>query len=86
MTATEKIEKQRDLANAELIEVRPGVGQLYKLDRPVVKFDTVWLSGITMASNVKVGDKGKLVYRSGASYGLYFFVKGQSMPEVSNDN
>lgn len=37
--------------------------------------DCMYLNGITRPSNISIGDKGHLVYKTGPSYGLWFFVK-----------
>ena len=77
------MDEVKDVANAELIEIRPQDGaQKYKLDRPVNGFDVDWITGWPRASNVKVGDKGKIIYHSTNSYGLHFFVKDEFMPPI----
>ena len=46
--------------------------------------NVVWLMGWNRASNVKVGDKGKLVFKSGNrgsdEYSLFFFIKPDNQP------
>jgi hypothetical protein len=37
--------------------------------------NVMWLSGLNKAANAKVGMTGKLVYRTGPNWGLYFFEK-----------
>jgi len=72
------METQKDIANAELVEIRKQDGaQKYKLDRIVLNSDIAWISGWPKTSNVAVGDKGKIVYRSNQSWGLHFFIKNQ---------
>lgn len=72
--------REHDVANAELVEIRKVDGaQKYKLDRQINGFDIDWISGWARASNVKVGDKGKIIYCSSASWGLHFFLKGKYM-------
>ena len=63
---------QRVIENARLIEKRtPDGAQLYRWnDNP---HDCIWLTGWERPSSVKVGDCGRLVYRVGPTYGLYFF-------------
>lgn len=58
----------------ELIKIREEDGaQCYKDNDG----DIHWLTGITRASDVKVGDKGELRYTSTKSWGLYFFCKNE---------
>jgi hypothetical protein len=57
---------------ATLIEIRSEDGaQLYQREDDTYE----WLTGITRAKDVQVGDTGRLIYRRGPSYGLYFFEK-----------
>ena len=42
------------------------------------------LMGWNRASNVKVGDRGRLVYRTGRNYGLPFFEKDASVDNSAN--
>ena len=67
----------RIIENVTLVEVRPGDGaQLYKWGD---SFDEeLQLCAWNRADNVKVGDKGRLVYRSTASQGLYWFEKNET--------
>lgn len=68
--------KEKFLARAELINIREEDGaQQYRLDIKLNGFNIVWLTGSTRPANVKIGDKGNLIYRSTKSYGLYFFEK-----------
>lgn len=58
----------------ELIEIRKEDGaQCYK----DTDGDLHWISGWNRASNIKVGDKGKLIYEThpSGSWGLHFFHK-----------
>jgi hypothetical protein len=60
--------------NVLLSEINPKNGtQKYVWGDDVT--NVMYLSGFNRASNVKVGDRGKLVYKSTASSGLYWFSK-----------
>ncbi len=62
------------IENVELIEIRKEDGaQHYKWGDGIT--DSLWLMGWTRASNVKVGDRGRLVYKTGPNYGAHFFEK-----------
>lgn len=64
------------IENARLVEKRKQDGaQCYRWnDNPM---DVLWLCGWQRASNVKVGDKGRLTYTVGPGnrYGMHFFEK-----------
>ncbi len=64
----------RIIENVTLAEIRPGdFAQLYKWsERPE---DSIWLTGYNRAANVNVGDRGRFVYKSTASQGLWWFEK-----------
>jgi len=62
------------IENVTLIKVRKEDGaQCYTW--PNCGLNNVWLSGYNRASNVKVGDKGRLEYRATKSTGLFWFAK-----------
>ena len=66
------MEKEKVIGRCILVEIREGdYAQKYEYENG----DVEWLSGWNRASNVKVGDKGLMVYRSTPSWGLSFFVK-----------
>ena len=72
------------IAGVTLVEVGPNGEQLYQWgDDPIN--NSLWLCGWNCASNVKVGDTGRLVYRSTASHGLYWFEKDRSLAERIRD-
>lgn len=65
------------IEDVTLSEIREGDGaQLYVWGGGVD--DCLWLTGRNRADNVRVGDKGRLVYRSTASEGLYWFERESS--------
>ena len=67
MTSTDRL-----IGKCTLAEIRKADGaQKYLLDNGEVE----WITGWPRASNVSVGDRGKIVYRSTPSYGLHFFIK-----------
>lgn len=58
--------------HAILEEIREGdFAQMYRVSSK----DVIWISGWPRAKGVKVGDIGKIVYRTGPNYGLHFFIK-----------
>ena len=63
---------EKIIEGVTLVEKRKQDGaQLYRWgDGPN---ECMWLCGWNRPSNVSVGDKGRLVYRSTPNYGLYFF-------------
>lgn len=62
--------------NAVLVEIREkDYAQKYEYPTEDGGTGCMWFTGWERAQGVKVGDKGKLVYRTGPSYGLYFFEK-----------
>ena len=65
-------ETEKVIGKCTLVEVRkPDYAQKYEYEDGKVE----WITGWPRASNVKVGDKGTIVYRTGPSYGLMFFVR-----------
>ncbi len=62
----------RVIENVTLVEIRPEDGaQLYQWGDGWD--ESLWLTGWNCASRVKVGDKGRLVYRATPQSGLYWF-------------
>lgn len=70
--------RERDIANATLREVKPGM-QGFDLDRNVHGFPSLWLTGYTCNRNAVPGDSGKIVYVTAPSSGLFYFRKGESV-------
>ena len=65
-------DNERVIGKCTLVEVRPGdYAQKYEYEDG----KTEWLCGWNRASNVKIGDKGTMVYISSPSFGLPFFRK-----------
>ena len=63
------------IENAVVDFVTPTNGQqriMYTLNE---KTDWMWLVGINRAIGVVVGDKGRLVYKTTANSGLWYFEK-----------
>jgi hypothetical protein len=64
----------RIIENVTLVEIRKEDGaQRYKWGEAYD--ECMWLTGWNCASRVKVGDKGRLVYRVTPQTGLYWFEK-----------
>jgi hypothetical protein len=66
------------IENVTLVEIDPHNGtQKYTWGDSIT--NVIYLSGINRASNINIGDKGRLVYQTssnpGSYSGLYFFVK-----------
>ncbi len=60
--------------NAVLEEIRKEDGaQKYRTGPG--EYDIVWITGWPRASNVRVGDKGQIVYKTSPTWGLNFFEK-----------
>lgn len=68
----------KEIKNVTLIKIRkPDAAMLFRWDDKHPTLGTsLWLTGWNRPSNAKRGDTGKLVYRSGAGYGLWFFERG----------
>ncbi|MHC4071203.1 MAG: hypothetical protein ACYTGS_04085 [Planctomycetota bacterium] len=70
----------RVIENVTLVEKRKGDGaQKYRWDDDPMH--VVWLCGWNRATNVSVGDVGRLEYRTTPSSGLYWFVPRREQPE-----
>lgn len=80
MSDTKKPQSEgKIITGVTLVEIGPNGEQLYAWgDAPD---QSLYLCGYNCASNVKVGDTGRLVYRSTASEGLYWFEKDRSLAE-----
>jgi len=74
---------QAIIENVTLVDVNPKTGsQKYTWGDSVV--NVIYLSGWHQASNVKVGDRGKLVYHATPSSGRYYFVKEEIHEKLSS--
>lgn len=84
MSDTKKPQSEgKIITGVTLVEIGPNGEQLYAWgDAPD---QSLYLCGYNCASNVKVGDTGRLVYRSTASEGLYWFEKDRSLLERVRD-
>lgn len=84
MSDTKKPQSEgKIITGVTLVEIGPNGEQLYAWgDAPD---QSLYLCGYNCASNVKVGDTGRLVYRSTASEGLYWFEKDRSLAERIRD-
>ena len=72
MSDTNKTKTGRVIEGVTLVEIREGDGaQCYKWGDEWN--ESMWLCGWNCASNVKVGMKGRLVYRVTPQSGLYWF-------------
>ena len=61
--------------NVTLVRVRPEDGAQFYRWGPDDITQTMWITGWARASNVEPGDKGRLEYRTGKAWGLWFFVR-----------
>jgi hypothetical protein len=59
------------IENAVLVEIDERGSQCFEFGSGVT--DRMWLVGLNRARKTKLGDRGRLVYRSTRSYGLYWF-------------
>lgn len=71
--------KYNVIRDVTLVKFEKGV-QTYTWDHDECpehqrRWKEMQLSGLDRASNVKVGDRGRLVYKTGPTYGMYFFEK-----------
>jgi len=79
MSNTKKKQSEgKIITGVTLVAIRQGDGaQLYEWGSG--SNDCLWLCGRNCASNVKVGDVGRLIYRSTASEGLWWFEKADQI-------
>lgn len=84
MSDTKKPQSEgKIITGVTLVEIGPNGEQRYEWGSEPDQ--SLYLCGYNCASNVKVGDTGRLVYRSTASEGLYWFEKDRSLAERIRD-